>query len=63
VRHRILESAKSVNDLSRCSRQDGGRSRHPTFAIEQGKVMEIAAAVLFGSVVIWFLQEATGEHI
>jgi hypothetical protein len=49
--------------LRRCSRQDGRRSRHPTFAIEQGKVMEIAAAVLFGSVVIWFLQEATGEHI
>jgi len=25
--------------------------------------MEIAAAVLFCSVVIWFVEEATGEHV
>jgi hypothetical protein len=49
--------------LRQCSRQDGGRSKGLTFAIKQGMVMEIAAAVLFCSVVIWFLEEATDEHV
>jgi hypothetical protein len=49
--------------LRRCSRQDGGRLRRLKFAIKEAKVMEIAAAVLFCSVVIWFLEEATDEHV
>jgi len=61
--HRALESTTSVNDLRQCSRQDGGRSKGLTFALKQGKVMEIAAAVLFCSVVIWFIEEATDEHV
>jgi hypothetical protein len=32
-------------------------------AFNKGQVMEIAAAVLFCSVVIWFLGETTDEHI
>jgi hypothetical protein len=49
--------------LRPCDRQDGGRSKGLTLSIKQGKVMEIAAAVLFCSVVIWFLEEATDEHV
>jgi len=61
--HRALDSTTSVNDLRQCSRQDGGRSRRLKFSIKEAKVMEIAAAVLFCSVVIWFLEEATDEHV
>jgi hypothetical protein len=32
-------------------------------AIKEVQVMEIAAAVLFFSVVIWFVEEATDEHV
>jgi hypothetical protein len=32
-------------------------------ALKEGPVMEIAAAVLFCSVVIWFVEEATDEHV
>jgi hypothetical protein len=31
--------------------------------LNEGQVMEIAAAVLFCSVVIWFVEEATDEHV
>jgi len=61
--HRALESTTSVNELRQRSRQDGGRSRRPKFSIKEAKVMEIAAAVLFCSIVLWFVEEATDEHV
>jgi hypothetical protein len=46
------------------SGHDASRSR-PAHGLHSRKlkVMEIAAAVLFCSVVIWFVEEATGEHV
>jgi hypothetical protein len=38
------------------------KTRSPS-ALKEGQVMEIAAAVLFCSVVIWFVEEAADEHI
>jgi len=35
----------------------------PLSALKEVQVMEIAAAVLFFSVVIWFVEEATDEHV
>jgi hypothetical protein len=32
-------------------------------ARRKGPIMEIAAVVLFSSVVLWFVEEATDEHI
>jgi hypothetical protein len=32
-------------------------------ALKEVQVMEIAAAILFCSVVIWFVEEAADEHI
>jgi hypothetical protein len=32
-------------------------------ALKEAQVMEIAAAVLFCSVIIWFVEEATDEHV
>jgi len=37
-------------------------TRSPS-ALKEGQVMEIAAAVLFCSVVIWFIEEAADEHV
>jgi hypothetical protein len=34
--------------------------RHP--ARKEDQVMEVAAVVLFGSVVLWFLEEAADTH-
>ena len=33
------------------------------FAREEGPSMELAAAVLFSSVVLWFIEEAADEHV
>jgi len=32
-------------------------------AREEGQQMELAAFVLFSSVVLWIVEEATGEHV
>ena len=33
------------------------------FAREEDLIMELAAAVLFSSVVLWFIEEAADEHV
>jgi hypothetical protein len=38
------------------------KTRSPS-AFKEGQVMEIAAAVLFCSVVLWFVEEAADEHV
>jgi hypothetical protein len=38
------------------------KTRSPS-VLKEGQVMEIAAAVLFCSVVIWFVEEAADEHV
>jgi hypothetical protein len=52
----------SVNELSQRSNQDGGafRPRNPR-AQESQAIMEIAAAVLFVSVVLWFIEVASSN--
>jgi hypothetical protein len=43
--------------------QNARRFRRRTHASSsQEHAMELAAAVLFGSVVLWFVEEATDEH-
>ncbi len=32
-------------------------------APEEDHIMEVAAVVLLGSVVLWFIEEATGRHL
>ena len=52
----------SVNELSRRSNQDARafRPRNPR-AQESQAIMEIAAAVLFISVVLWFIEVASSN--
>ena len=39
---------------------DPGRA---PFAREEDPIMELAAAVLFSSVVLWFIEEAADQHV
>lgn len=52
-----------VKELPRRSNYDLRRSpTHPNASPSQVTVMEVAAVVLFSSVVLWFVEEATDDH-
>lgn len=38
---------------------EDARTRHPA----RKSAMEVAAVILFGSVVLWFIEEAADEHV
>jgi len=56
-------SGNCVNDFPRRAvhyATDPGRA---PFAREEDPIMELAAAVLFGSVVLWFIEETADQHV
>jgi len=59
----LHQNNASVNELSRRSNHHAPafRSRHPG-AQQRQVIMEIAAVVMFGSVVLWLLDEASSAR-
>ena len=56
------ENPTRVNDLLRRNRQAAGDPGGALSAHEEDHIMEVAAFVLIGSIVLWFIEEATDRH-
>ncbi len=60
--HRRRGFKTSVNEMPQRSNENAGRSHRAALARQEGPVMEIAALVLFGSIALWFVEEASGPQ-